>query len=171
MAAPGSLDCPNCGAAIHDDGAHAVTSCAFCGTSVAFPKRQRHELEKERATLNEQVSSLEAHVLQARLKGSPIWLRAAGCGCATYIAALIVAFTIANALIRDQPLDAMQQQTAAGSAAVIALIVMLVYAHRRRGIRDAAVAHARQERDAALAPIRKRLAEVETQLADFDEDR
>ena len=167
----GSLDCPNCGAAIHDDGAHAVAACAFCGTTVTFPKRQRHELEKERAALNQQLLAAEAGVLQARLKGSPIWLRAAGCGCATYIVALILAFGIAAGLKHDEALDAMQQQTAAGTAAIVALIVMLVYAHRRRKVRDAAVAEAKRERDAALGPVRKRLDEVEARLAESDDGR
>ncbi|MBV8520001.1 MAG: hypothetical protein JO197_21595 [Acidobacteria bacterium] len=165
MAGAGTLDCPNCGAKIQDD-ASAAATCAFCGTSVAFPKRQKHVLEQERATLNEQVLAWEAKVLKARLYGSPILLRAGGCGCATYVFALIFGWGFYEGFRHVESLDAMQQQTVAGSAAVIALIVMLLYARRWKNRRAAHVAQTQQERDAALAPVRKRLAEIDMLLAE-----
>jgi uncharacterized Zn finger protein (UPF0148 family) len=62
-----SIDCPNCGAVLHDDGWAPSVTCTYCSTKVRIPRDQpkvepvpgRHPLQDERDDLAKRIAQLE----------------------------------------------------------------------------------------------------------------
>lgn len=161
-------DCPRCGAELVDREGRVQLTCPYCGGRVPLGPRQREALELERKHLVGQLAQWDARVHDAAIASPSPAGGAAKWGCVSLIAGYLLGAFIAGLRGLEDEIQVQDQE--AMVAIALTIFVIIVVAWRRINARDARVHAAVVERDAATAPVRQRLAEVDAMLAGLDGD-
>jgi DNA-directed RNA polymerase subunit RPC12/RpoP len=163
-----SNDCPRCGATVADREGRVVLTCPYCGARVPLGPRQRQALEVERKQLVAELAQWDARVHDVVITSPSPLGGAAKWGCLGYIIGFLAGAFIAG--FRQLNDDIVVRNQEMSVAFGLAVILAVVVAWRRLNAREARVHKAVVERDAATAPVRRRLADVDAMLAGLDAD-
>ncbi|MBV8519995.1 MAG: hypothetical protein JO197_21565 [Acidobacteria bacterium] len=161
-------DCPRCGAELVDREGRVRLTCPYCGGRVPLGPRQREALELERKHLVGQLAQWDARVHDAVVTAPSPLGGALKWGAVAFIAGYLAGAFIAGWRGLEDEIQVRDQEVLVAMALTIAVAVIVAW--RRVNARDARVHATVVERDAATAPVRQRLAEVDAMLAGLDGD-
>lgn len=164
-----TLECPNCGATIQDDGVSETVHCRFCGSNVVIPRTRRaasrKQLELEREQILNRDREWDRRFADANARGASDYIvPPAGC-CGIYVLCFVVGSLILGTLgLQESKQHELTVATIAICSALGGFVLILLYREQKRRTRFAALerdrAAERTARDARLREIERELASL-----------